>query len=585
MQRRFSFHLASLPAPLAVTQLRGREAISELYRYQLVIGSPTTVDLSKLVGHAAVVAIRRDGTVRQIHGVVQQLRELDRGKNHVLLDALLVPRHWLLTQRIDCRIYQEMTVPEIVVAVLEEAGFSQADGDYALRLEGSYPIRHYSVQYRESDWDFINRLLEEEGIIYHFEQADDRATLVLADAPAAHGEVAQPSTIDHRPTMAGGRAGEHVLRFHFCERIRPDRVTLRDYDFTKPGFLLESSVAFNAASALEVYDYPGDYQDPALGDQLARIRLEQWRASSRTAEGKSHCAQFAAGQRFTLNQHETPRYNADYLLTEVEHQGSEPLPGEADDVQTVYENRFECVPAATPYRVERRTPKPAIYGVQSAIVTGSGEIHTDEHGRVKVQFHWDRRGGHDSHSSCWLRVGQIAAGAGFGGIHIPRVGEEVLVSFVDGDPDRPIVVGRVYHGTNRPPFGLPGQKTQSGLKSNSTPGGGGSNELRFEDSAGGEQVYLHAQKDWVIAVENDKSQTIGHDETLSVTHDRSRSIGHDEHTSVANDQSIRIGRDNTLSVGNDRIRTIGRDQTLSVGRDCSRTIGRNDVTNVGRACR
>ncbi|MEP7125774.1 MAG: type VI secretion system tip protein TssI/VgrG, partial [Byssovorax sp.] len=286
-----------------------------------------------------------------------------------------------------------------------------------------------------------------------------------------------------------------------------------------------------------------------------------------------------------LSEHGREALNREYLITRIEHQGAEPAMAEAGSEQPRYENRFEVIPSDVPFRPALITARPTVKGVQSAVVVGPAgeEIYTDEHGRVKVQFFWDRLGKKDEKSSCWIRVSQVWAGEGWGAMHIPRINQEVLVDFFEGDPDRPIIVGRVYHGTNVPPYGLPASKTRSTIKSNSTPGGNGSNELRFEDKAGSEEIYLHGQKDWTIAIEHDKNQTVGHDETLNVAHDRSAEVGHDQKETIGNDESFSVGHDRAKTVGHDETESIGHDRTIEVAHDHTESIGNNLTLSVAKA--
>jgi type VI secretion system secreted protein VgrG len=309
------------------------------------------------------------------------------------------------------------------------------------------------------------------------------------------------------------------------------------------------------------------------------VRLQQALVSREQAEGESYCPRLSPGFTFTLHGHDFNKFNREYLVTEITHSGSQPqvLQERGGGGGSHYSNHFVAIPSSVTLRPAQVTRKPVIEGVQTAIVTGPAgeEIYTDEHGRIKVQFHWDRRGTHDEKSSCWIRVSHAWAGAGWGAIYIPRIGQEVIVEFIEGDPDRPIITGRVYHGVNRPPYELPAEKTKSTLKSDSTLGGGGSNELRFEDKKGAEEVYLHGQKDWTILIENDKNQTIGHDETLSVGNNRTKR--------VTVDQSETIGSNKTIAVGVNHTETIGASMSLKVGSTKTETVAINSAETIGVA--
>jgi type VI secretion system secreted protein VgrG len=297
------------------------------------------------------------------------------------------------------------------------------------------------------------------------------------------------------------------------------------------------------------------------------VQLASLRASQKVGEGTSGCTRFSSGHRFTLAEHAVEAFNVEYLLTRIEHWGRGALEGDQEaDKMDFYANRFEVIPSTVVFRPARVTRRPRIDGVQTAIVVGPAgeEIHTDEHGRVKVQFHWDRLGKKDDKSSCWMRVSQLWAGEGWGAMWIPRIKQEVVVAFEEGDPDRPMIVGRVYHGANVPPYPLPANKTRSTIKSNSSAGGEGFNEIRFEDKKGSEEIYIHGQKDETIVIENDKNQTIGHDETLHVKNDRTKTVDHDHKET--------IGHDSTLEVKNDRKETIKHDDTLLVENNRAVTV-------------
>jgi type VI secretion system secreted protein VgrG len=328
-----------------------------------------------------------------------------------------------------------------------------------------------------------------------------------------------------------------------------------------------------------MYDYPGEYLEQDRGKKLADIRLQEAVTFTDRADGNSGCPRLIPGFTFKLADHERETFNQEYLLVEVMHTGSQPqtLEEHAGMGGASYSNQFLCIPSSVTFRPERNKPKPVVEGVQTAIVTGPGgeEIYTDEHGRVKVQFHWDREGTKDEKSSCWIRVSQVWAGAGWGGMYIPRIGQEVIVDFVEGDPDRPIITGRVYHGTNKPPYTLPDDKTKSTIKSDSSIGGGGSNEFRFEDKKGEEEIFLHGQKDWTIVIENDKNQDVLHDETLTVANDRTKSVG--------NNQSEAIGSNKTIKVGASHDETIGANMSLRVGSNKTETVAIASAETVGAA--
>ncbi|XXT25192.1 type VI secretion system tip protein TssI/VgrG [Sorangium sp. So ce429] len=575
--------MESLPAWMRVVRLEGREAISELFHVEITLAAEDeSLALGDVVGQPALLTLNGPATPRLVHGVIARFEQAEEGKRFTLYRATLVPAAWLLQHRHDCRIFQELTVPEIITKVLEAAGL-HADL-YRFLIHGDHPVREYCVQYRESDWAFISRLMEEEGIFCFFEHHPDRHVLVMSDSLHAHAPIAGGEELPFRPGLGALASREHVSRFRCAQQVQPGQITLRDFNFKTPSLSLEAKATAAQGGQLEIYDYPGAYGTPEAGKGLSRIRLEGWQAAVRTAHGESGCVRLTPGYVFALEEHPREAFNGRYLLLSVEHRGSQPLLGEAaDGEEPHYENSIHCMPAEVPYRPPRWTPRPTVHGVQTAIVVGPAgeEIYTDAHGRVKVQFHWDRQGRRDDRSSCWIRVSQLMAGQGWGAMYIPRIGHEVLVDFLEGDPDRPIITGRVYHQTNPPPYPLPAERTKSTIKTNTSPGGGGSNELRFEDKKGQEEIYLHGQKDWNIVVEHDKSQRVGHDEALQVTHNRTKAVGVDQSETIGVNKTIQVGKDHTELIGGNETKVIGGSRSQAVALSQSELVGVNKSIEVG----
>lgn len=579
------FQVDGLDHELRVTRFEGREGISELFHFDvLVVCSEKDIAFADVVGKPALLTWRVGDLPRHLHGVVASFEQGEEGKRLTAYRLTVVPDVSRLKHRRNSRIFQALSTPEIVEQVLRTAGIPS--NGYRFALSGDYRPREYCVQYRESDFAFMSRLLEEEGICYFFEHDEDGHVLVFADSPSAHAPIAGDSTVVFRPPLGALVQGEHVSRFRYAERVRSGKVTLRDYNFKKPSLSLETNAETDVDADLEVYDYPGDYDAPGAGSRIAKIRLEQIQSSRRTGSGESVCPRFVPGQTFTLADHGRDDFNREYLLVSVHHHGHEPgLDGDhADDVAS-YGNQFQVVPAEVPYRPPSVTPWPTIRGIQTAIVVGppGEEVYTDEHGRIKVQFHWDREGKRDDQSSCWIRVSQIWAGSAWGAVFLPRVGHEVVVDFLEGDPDRPLVVGSVYHATNVPPYPLPAERTKSTIKSNSSKGGGGFNELRFEDKKGSEEIFLHGQKDWNIAIEHDKRQWIGNDEMLEVTHDRSKVVGNDQSEVVGGNKSIEVAKNHTESIGENESLSVGGNRDVSVDGDHSESVGGSQSIDVGKS--
>ncbi|APR86758.1 VgrG protein [Minicystis rosea] len=549
-----TFRVHGLDHDLHLIRFDGHEGISELFSFDVTLAcEDRDIAFSAVVGAKATLEIRSGDSMRRIHGIVSDFEQGDEGKKLTAYRTTLVPAVWRLRHVRASRIFQGDTTPQIIEKVLLKAGIAASGFRFALR--GEYKPREYCVQYRETDFAFLSRLMEEDGMAYFFEHGGDEDVFVVSDNGPAHVAVAGGHEIAFRAPTGALQQGEHVSRFRWSERVRPGKVTLRDYNFKKPTLPLER--AADARGALEVYDYPGDYEDPGEGARLAAVRLEELRAPQRTGEGDSVCARLASGLTFTMTDHPRDDFNRRYLVTRIEHHGVDPHVEGHDGADRVYENHFDVIPAEVAFRPAQITPKPTIRGVQTAFVVGpkGEEIYTDEHGRVKVKFHWDREGKGDETSSCWIRVSQAWAGSAWGAMVLPRVGHEVVIDFVEGDPDRPLVVGSVYHGTNVPPYPLPAERTKSTLKSQSV-GGSGSNEIRFEDKKGSEEVFVHAQKDMNIAVEHDESRQIGHNRAKSVTADDSETIGGNKTIMVAQNQMETIGANDSLTVGGNLLVTV-----------------------------
>jgi type VI secretion system secreted protein VgrG len=584
----FEFEAGSYGADdLRVLSFHGAEGISELYRFDIVIGSRDhEIDPDAVVGQDARLAWKDKEGDRWVHGIICRFEQSGRAGRFANYQARLVPKVWLLTLRRQCRIFQNKAVPDILKEVLDKAGLP-ADL-YEFRLKGNHKAREYCVQYRESDWNFASRLMEEEGIFYFFEHTEDSHKLIMADVSSVHEPTPGKSQIPFRDPELGVGEQEQVSRFRYSVQIRHGAVTLRDFDFKKPSLKVENAKAADVETDLEWYDYPGEYTELSTGKDLAEVRLQEFRSERALGVGEGNCTHLISGYKFTLEDHPWAEMNQEWVLLRVQHWCSQPQAAEeqaGSAEQAVYQNSFECVPYAVPYRPRRWTPRPRIEGPQTAIVVGPAgeEIHTDEYGRVKVQFHWDRNGKKDDKSSCWIRVSQGWGGAGYGMIIIPRIGHEVVVDFLEGDPDQPLIVGRVYNGESPPPYGLPGAKTKSSFKSNTSPGGGGSNELRFEDAGGSEEIYLHGQKDWNTVIEHDKTESIGNNNSESIGNDETIDVKNNRSKTVGVDQSETIGSNKTISVGVNHDEKIGADMSLNVGSNKSETVAIASSETVGAA--
>jgi len=517
----FTFEVEGYAGALRVVRFSGDEALSRLFEFQIEVASDGA-ELDDFVGKAAVLTIEGVDEPRFVHGFIRHAEYVGESRNYLLHELVLVPQVWRLNNRHDCRIFQELRTQDIIQQVLVEAGVPT--DRFRFELGGAYSPRNYCVQYRESDMDFISRLLEEDGIFYFFEHHPDKHVLVMADQAGAHKSIPGNPVLWFNPPGGFVNDREHVDAFRFGQSVRPGRVSLRDFYFPTPDLQMEVKEESDRDAELEVYDYPGEYRTPDRGAPdrgatIARTRLEALQVPRRLGNGAGDCMRLIAGYTFNLQAHPGDEFNRAYKLVRVVHHAAQPQVLDEDAAgEFSYRNEFVCMESSVPFRPARVTPRPFVRGIQSATVVGPAgeEIHTDDQGRVKVQFHWDRRGQHDEHSSCWIRVSQLWAGAGWGAMFLPRIGHEVLVDFIEGDPDRPIITGRVYHGLNDTPYPLPQEKTKSTIKSDSSLGGGGFNELRFEDHKKEEQVFLHAERNLDIWVKNDRMEAIRHDRHLIV---------------------------------------------------------------------
>lgn len=500
---------------LVLAGFSGTEGISMPFAFELdLVSENDAIAFKDIIGKNVTISIElMSGETRFINGIIARFSQERVGGEgeqdllHARYSATMVPWIWYLSRQVNTRIFTEKTVPQIV----EEVCSQYSSRALANNLQGSYPQRDYCVQYGESDLDFISRLLEQEGIFYYFKHEKGRHTLVLGDSPQEHQPC--PHQEDARYELsAGGVEDEDVIRsLGWMQEIRFKKYTLKDYNFLQPGDDLKVEAPTQSSlcdEACERYDYPGTYLTRTDGERLSNIRMQAEEARITTLQGTSICRAFVSGYRFTLADY--PRNdlnNKAYVLTTVRHEVSVPAGGSADESQVSYRNSFTCIPHDVPYRPPLHTPKPVIAGIQTAVVTDDSD--PDKHGRVKVRFPWDR----EAKESCWVRVGQLWAGQGWGAVWLPRVGHEVMVGFIDGDPDRPIITGSVYNANNTAPYALPDEKTKGTIRSQFV-GGGGYNELSFDDKQGAEQIYLQGDKDLKVVIKNDATTEIGNIDTV-----------------------------------------------------------------------
>ena len=586
-QAHFTFSLEGIEHDFKVLEFRGREAISQPYRFDLeLVSERPDLDLESLLHRPAFLAIAPDGS--GVHGLVHQAAQGESGQRLTRYRLTLVPQLAYLAHRTNQRIFQHLSVPQIVGQVLEEHGI-QADA-YRFQLGPViYPPREYCVQYDETDLHFLQRLCEEEGIHYHFQHSTAGHVLVFGDDQTVFPKLAATAYQQDSGLVADQPV---IKRFGLRLETRTSRVTRRDYDFEKPRLSMEAAFHSDFQPDLEDYDYPGRFTERARGKHLSQRALERHRHDYELAEGESDQPQLASGHFLSLTEHPRSDWNQLWLLTEVLHEGKQPQVLEESVTSHVdsgdgfvqgYRNHFSATPWDIPFRPLLNHPKPKILGSQTAVVTGPAgeEIHCDEYGRVKVQLHWDREGQADDKTSCWLRVSSSWAGDRYGGIAIPRVGMEVLVTFLEGDPDQPLVTGCLYHKEHQVPYDLPANKTRTLFKTLSSPGGGGYNELRIEDRQGAEQIYVHAQRDWDENIEHDQKIRVGHERHDTVEANSYSEFKAEEHRTTHADRKTEVRANDHLTVGNSQHLKIGAGQFVEAGNEIHYYAGSKVVIDAG----
>lgn len=601
---------------LLINRLKAVEEISSLYAFEVELlreekeagFEPTVINPDSLLGQAAVIEIyQRDGNTRILNGIINHFSQGHRDTRFSYYNVTIVPDVWLLTQRSQSRIFQHKSVPDILREVLQ--GF-----DISYELQGSFKPRNYCVQYGETDFDFVSRLMEEEGIYYLFEHTRETNRMIIANTPQSHPDCPSKSDIPFSLKVTEAEEVDDFIssirKWQNDYRLQSGKVAFRDYNFQVPSYKLDAdqSSRFKVANndKLEVYDFPGGYAkqfddiNRSGGERSdvqnvfedkqkkAEIAMQSLDSQYRIITGNSDCSTLTAGHRFKLFNHPVGKQNGQYIVTKITHQAEQsPIYISEDRVPQPYANSFQCIAYGQgnpPFRPARKTLKPKVYGSQTAFVVGPAgeEIFTDKFGRVKVQFHWDRESQIEVGShSCWIRVAQAWAGNRWGMMFIPRIGMEVIIKFLEGDPDQPIISGCVYNPSMMPPYKLPDEKTRMTIKSNSSKGGKGFNELRFEDKQGAEQIFIHAERNKDIRVENDLIEWVGQDTHLIVKRDQIKCVEADQHLTVGNDKSEKVGGTVSLTAGTDIREKAGADYALQAGNEIHLIAGTNLVLESG----
>lgn len=564
---------------LLLVSMSGTEKLGRLFEYKLeLVSENPQIKAEDIVGHNVTIrlALGADKN-RYFNGYINHFTQVTAYGRLARYQATVVPWLWFLTRTADCRIYQEQKIPDIIKEVFKKHELK----DFEDALSGSYSKKEYCVQYRETDFNFVSRLMEQEGIYYFFKHENGKHNLVLADSPSAHESYPQFDEIEYHAADKGVKTEGCVQDWVVDTQLQPVSYALNDFDFkdTKKALEVRAKVSRkHAAADHEIYDYPGKYTETGDGDGYARKRVEEIQAQFEVATADSDCRGICPGFTFKLTDHPRDDRNGNYLITSANYkiEGNEYFSAE-ESGECVYSCKFTAIAADQAFRAQRTTPKPIVSGPQTAIVVGpSGEeIHTDEYGRVKVKFHWDRYSKADENSSCWIRVGQVWAGKNWGAIYIPRIGQEVIVDFLEGDPDQPIITGRVYNAQVMPPYDLPTNKTMSTLKSNSSKGGEGFNEIRFEDKKGEEQIFIHAEKNLDIRVKNDRFETIGSDRHLVVENEKFEQVKSHRNEFVEKNHLEEIGEDRNLTVKGKEAKEVGKSLSLTVKGDVAEVFKAN----------
>ncbi len=642
----------STPGQLLVSRYHGTEGLSQLYRFEIdLVAEDADASLDDAIGQPAVMSIFTPYGDRWVHGIVGRIAHLGETVGQTYYRVELVPALWLLTHRYQSRIIQDKNVLEIISAVLAQAGFLPDYVDKQRITSDAHPPREYCVQYRETDLNFVSRLLEDEGIYYYFEQTETGHRMVLAESREAYIPIAGNSALPYQAPTGLNAPEEYISRLRFSQEMRAGVVVLGDYDFKNPVRELQSTGDLERNTGLQISDHPGRFLKAAHGEKVAARRAEESETGRQAAVGISNSNRLVPGRSYTLKEHPTVAFNREYLVTKVTSQGKQvttrgsdgsgnPAAGNGaaggrpsarwlqhggavndsplaaalaqggdpesvfgiasalddapgfllNDKSAPFECLFACVPAEVLFRPARLTPRPLVHGSQTARVVGpeGEEIQTDEFGRVKVQFNWDREGNeggepkrHGADSSCWIRVSQGLAGGAYGMMFLPRVGQEVVVDFLEGDPDQPVIIGRLYNADQRPPYELPAEKTKSVIKTNSTVGGGGSNEIRFEDLKDREQLLLHAQKNLHIRVRNDRIENIDHDRHLTVKENKYELVKKGKHSEVTLDCQQKVGGNKLVAVSGDLGQEISGKHSDKVGTDYYLYAGQDLVLEAG----
>jgi type VI secretion system secreted protein VgrG len=583
--------------------MHGREEMGRLGEFQLeLLSLKSDVKIDDILGKNVTVKLALpDDSTRYFNGFVTRFSAGSRLGRYHRYYAIMNPWLWFLTRTSDCRIFQDMTVPDIIKKVFGD----EPAADFRFDLTGKYKKWTYCVQYRETDFNFVSRLMEEEGISYYVHHTDGHNTVVLTDSTSKHTTFAGYEKLSFvSPEQVVRPELERISSWDYSRQIQPGVYVHDDYDLERPSVELKTRKVLTrtyAPSDYEVYDYPGHYLQKSDGEAYADVRINEFGSQFEAAQAVTNAKGVCVGSLFTLEDCGREDQNREHLVLsasyDLEFSEYEAMPAGGG---TSFRCSFVAMTSAQQFRPKRRTPKPFVQGPQTAVVVGPAgdQIYTDKYGRVKVQFHWDRYGKKDENSSCWIRVSHPWAGKGWGSVATPRIGHEVIVDFIEGDPDQPIITGRVYNAENQPPFGFPAGAVLSGYKSD-THKGSGNNELSVDDTAGKERVYIHGQYNMDTVVEHDQtstihnnrtdkvdvddSETVGNNQTWSVGVNRDATIGANESMTVKGNRTKSITGNETVTVSGNRTETVSKSETLTVALQRTHSVGINETITVGAA--
>ncbi len=594
----FKFEVIGTEHEFRVESFNAQEEVSKPFNISLsLLSLDADITFEELIRKPAVLQLfgQGVGTARTFHGVINEVRYLGQGRRFARYQVMLVPQTWFMSQRQDCRIFQHKTIPSIISEVLDDASVT----DYRVDLSGVYPTKEYVLQYRESDARFVERMLAENGMWYYFEHTGTSHTMVIVDSNDAIAQLASTplnasyiGAIQYHSNAGGIAEGEHISNLESINKVRTGHVTYTDYNYEQPKIPQQTSDCGDLDQDLKLFDYPGRYNDLAEGQNRSTGLLADLTVDNQQVEGTSDVMRLIAGYSFYISKHPRTSINRDYTILRVEHSGQDPRvhEEEASELPTYYENRFVCIPRSVTFKAPHLNA-PVVDGPQTAVVVGPAgeEIYTDKLGRIKVKFHWDRYASNDEHASCWIRVSQTMAAPTWGAMCLPRIGHEVVVTFLEGDPDRPLVTGTVYNGLHYPPYSLPENKTRTTFRTQ-THKGSGYNELSFEDEANQEEIYIHAQKDMSTKVLNNSFRDVKQDEFLKIGRNQTNDIGGDQQETIDGHKATLVKSTFTETVEQDvtsaydanEAHSVKVNQTVKIGGDRSTEIKGNDFLEVSK---